>query len=82
MVSSISLAGALLCLCLLSTAFAAEKNYNICHEEFWKEDTVEKVASIPNPDHTCSDRKTPLIFAAKYGKPDIINALKEAGAKK
>ena len=47
----------LLCLCLLSTAFAAEKNYNICHEEFWKEATVEKVASIPNSKHLCSKGK-------------------------
>ena len=79
-IKQLSLAGVLLCLCLLFTAFAAEKNYNICHEKFWSEATAEKVASIPNPEHLCYQGKTPLMYAAESGNPDAVNALVNAGA--
>ena len=74
-IKKLSLASALLCLCLLSSAFAAESNDNICDQEFWSKATPEKVALIQNPDQLCSEGRGILSLASEYSSSEVVSAL-------
>ena len=77
-IKKLSVASALLCLCLFSTAFAEEKNYDICDKEFWKEATVEKIALIKNPNHLCSEGRAILSLASEFSSLEVVSALVNA----
>ena len=64
----------ILCLCLLSTALAEEKNYDVCHEKFWEKATPK---DVPPVFISSCEGETDLMYAVRNGKmfaiEDILN---------